>query len=199
MEQAGSYVVRSISLFLTFTTMRFLFFLACCIYSGPASSQPELPAAFTELLSQLEVHLALPDEARFRLKRSPENDYLQDQLTVYSKEEKLEMRFYLVPENEHDIYYQRPHMRTSLLVVNLGSNAEDAVTTVHSFDEEELAVLNADWARMYTFRPKSSYSPYAHAQLIATYRAGRGLACSILLFDQAPGSLEDRQLTLRFD
>jgi len=98
------------------------------------------------------------------------------------------MRFHLRPESERDVYYRRPHMRTGMLVMNLASNAEDAVTTVHAFDEDELITYGADWAKMYTFRPKRSYSPRATAQL----------AYTVLLFDKAPDTLEKRQFTLGF-
>lgn len=178
--------------------MRYVLLCFLCYYSVQLSAQLPVSVEFSELLSETALQLEHPQDAAFKLKPNPKNDYLKDQLTLYSKEEKLEMRFHIVPETENDIYYQRPHMRASLLVMNLGSNAEDAVTTVHSFDEEELAVLNADWARMYTFRPKTSYSPHAHAQLIASYKQERGLAYTVLLFDKAPGTLEDRQLVLRF-
>jgi hypothetical protein len=173
-----------------------LFFLL--LSGGLLQAQLPLTPEVQVLLDTLDLRVNHPFDADFKLLKNTPNDYLDDQLTVRSKAEKLEIRLHLLPETEEDLYYQRPHMRVGLLVMNLASNEEDAVTTVHSFDEEELAVLNADWARMYTFRPKTSYSPHATAQLVAIYKVGRGLAYNILLFDDAPGTLEGRQLLLRF-
>lgn len=161
-------------------------------------AQIPLTPEFQALLDSFDLRLNHPADDELKLKPNPENDYLADQLTLYSKAEKLEMRFHLRPEDERDVYYQRPHLRTGMLVMNLASNDEDAVTTVHAFDEEELLTYGADWAKMYTFRPKRSYSPRATAQLIAMYKRGRGLAYTVLLFDKAPDTLEARQFSLGF-
>ncbi len=173
-----------------------LLFLSTFLPLLPA--QLPLTPEFETLLDSLDVRVNHPFDDGFMLLDNPENDYLQDQLTVYSKAEKLEMRFHLRPEDERDLYYQRPHMRAAMLVMNLGSNDDDAVTSVHSFGEEELAVMNADWARMWTFHPKRSYSQQPTAQLIAAYKQDRGLIYTVLLFDKAPPTLEGRQLMLRF-
>lgn len=178
--------------------MRLLLFLLPFTFSPLLSAQLPLTPAFETLLDSLDVRVNHPFNDGFKLQDNPKNDYLEDQLTVYSKAEKLEMRFHLRPEDERDLYYQRPHMRASFLVMNMGSNDDDAVTAVHSFGEEELAVLNADWARMWTFRPKRSYSYRPTAQLIAAYKEGRGLIYTVLLFDKAPDTLEGRQMMLRF-
>ncbi len=175
-----------------------ILFLALFVFSPLLSAQLPLTPAFESLLDSLDVRVNHPFDDGFRLLENPENDYLEDQLTVYSKPEKLEMRFHLRPEDERDVYYQRPHMRAAMLVMNLGSNDEDAVTAVHSFGEEELAVMNADWARMWTFRPKQSYSYRTTAQLIAAYKEGRGILYTVLLFDKAPDTIEGRQMMLRF-
>lgn len=178
--------------------MRALFLALIFPVAVSLAAQLPITPEFNALLDSFNLRLNHSADDDFKLKPNPENDYLADQLTVYSKDEKLEMRFHLRPENERDIYYQRPHMRTSMLVLNLASNDEDAVTTVHAFDDEELLTYGADWAKMYTFRPKRSYSPHATAQLIALYKQGRGLAYTVLLFDKAPETLEDRQFSLGF-
>jgi len=178
--------------------MRYLFPVFIIFVAHTLTAQLPVTPEFEALLDSFNLYVNHPAEAGFKLKPNLENDYLADQQTLYSKAEKLEMRFHFLPENERDIYYQRPHMRTGMLVMNLASNAEDAVTTVHGFDEEELITYGADWAKMYTFRPKRSYSPRATAQLIAIYKQGRGLAYTVLLFDKAPDALEERQFSLGF-
>jgi len=178
--------------------MRFLLPVLLLFVAQPLAAQLPLTPEFSALLDRLELRLRLPEDIRFKRKPNPENDYLADQLTLYDKAGKVEMRFHLRPESDRDVYYQRPHLRTGVLVMNLASNDEDAVTTVHAFDEEELRTYGADWGKMYTFRPKRSYSPRATAQLIAIYKRGRGLAYTVLLFDKAPGVLEERQFSLGF-
>lgn len=178
--------------------MRYLLLIVALSCATVLSAQFPQSENFRLLADSLKVYLDSVPAGTFKLKPSPKNDYLADDLTTYAKSEKLELRLALRPENERSLYYQRPHMEAAMLVMNLSSNDEDAVTTVHSFEEEEMAVLNADWARMWTFRPKRSFANYATAQLVATYRRNRGLAYTILLFDKAPGTVEDRQLVLRW-
>lgn len=173
----------------------FLAFTSFLCTSGRAQETPETFAALSDSMG-VRLDELLPDY--FLPQDNEANDYLDAHLTLYARAEKLEMRFHLRPEQAGDPLAKRPQLRVHTLAMNLGSNDEDAVTSVHSFGEEELNALNADWARMYTFRPKRSFSERQHAQLIAAYRAGRGLVYTILLFDRAPGSVEDRQLTLRF-
>ena len=153
---------------------------------------------FVALLDTMELRLNPPLNADFKPVRRRANKYLPDQFVVYSREEKLEMRYSLLPEGEGNRYAGQPHLRSMTTVMNLGSNEEDAVISVHSFGEEEMAVFNADWAKMYTFRPKDSYSDKRMAQLVAIYREGRGMAYAVLLFDKAPATLDGRQLAMRF-
>lgn len=161
-------------------------------------AQLPMSAEFSVLLDSLDVRVNHPFDREYKLLPNRKNDYLEDQLTVYGKEEKLEMRFHLRGESQRSPFYQMPHLQAGHLVTNLGSNEEGTVTTVHSFGDEEMAIYNADWAKMYTFRPKRSYSDKKNAQLIALYKEGRGMAYAILLFDDAPTTLEGRQLILRF-
>ena len=162
------------------------------------SAQLDLPADFQQLLDSMDVRYTPPLDSDYREALRQDNDYLADHYSVRSRSERLELRFHLRPENETDQYYRRPHMAATALAMNLSSNDEDAVTAVHGFDDEELDLYRADWAKMYTFRPKRSFSDRQQAQLIALYREGRGMAYTVLLFDEAPIELEDRQLSLRF-
>ena len=172
--------------------------LCSCVLAPLTAQRFATTPEFDRLLEQLDATVNYPLQSDFRTIKTPRNDYLEDHLAVRSRAEKLEIRFHLRPERDYDIYAGRPHYLSMMKVMNLGSNADDAVTAVHSFGEEELAVFNADWARMYTFRPKRGYSEREQAQLVAIYREGRGMAFVVLLFDRAPETLEGRQLAVRF-
>ena len=163
------------------------------------AAQLALPADFSARLDSLDMRFNAPLDSDYR-EKTLRNDtrWLADHYTMTSRREKLEIRFFLAPEHPGDRYAGLPHLAATTLAMNLGSNDEDAVTAVHSFGADDMALYNADWARMYTFRPKRSFSDKQQAQLIALYREGRGLAYTILLFDKAPETLEGRQLSLRF-
>lgn len=178
--------------------MKTLLFPLLLLLSAQGSAQVDLPPDFQRLLDSLDVRFTAPLDSDYRESLRHDNDYLADDFAMYSRRERLELRFHLRPEVVSDRYYQLPHIAATTLAMNLGSNDEDAVTAVHSFSEEELDFYGADWARMFTFRPKRSFSDKQQAQLIALYREGRGLAYTILLFNRAPVTLEGRQMSLRF-
>lgn len=177
-------------------TLLFPLFLLCLT---PLAAQLDLPDDFQRRLDSMDVRFTAPLDSDYReTTLRHDNRWLDDHYSMTSRREKLEVRFHLTPEHAGDRYFGLPHLAATTLAMNLGSNDDDAVTAVHSFDDEELALYGADWARMYTFRPKRSFSDKEQAQLIALYREGRGLAYTILLFDRAPDTLEGRQLSLRF-
>jgi hypothetical protein len=178
--------------------MRYLFFAALILLCTCVRGQIPASPAFSAIMDSIGVTIIQPLSGDFQIRPNQKNDYLDDQLTVYSKKEKLEIRFSLRAVPPNDIYNRMPNFLAGTLALNLGSNDEDAVTSVHSFGEEELAVFNADWAVMYTFRPKRSYSERTNAQLIAIYREGVGMAYTVLLFEKTPPTIEDRQLSLSF-
>lgn len=178
--------------------MRFVFIASLVLLCTCVRGQISTTAEFLTILDSIGVQILQPLSGDFQLAQKKKNDYLDDQLTVYSKAEKLEMRFSLRAVPATDTYHRMPSMLAGTLALNLSSNEEDAVTTVHSFGPEELAVFNADWAAMYTFRPKRSYSEQTNAQLVAVYKDGVGMAYAVLLFNNAPPTVEDRQLSLSF-
>ena len=159
------------------------------------------PPPFSALLAEMNMVWNRPLDSDYRTIRTPKNDYLADHFGMYSRDERLEIRFHLIPEDSTDRYFQLPHLRAMTLVMNLTSNADDvpeSSSSVISFGDEELEIFGADWAKLFTFRPKRSYSEKRHAQLVATYKEGSGMAYAVLLFDKAPETLEGRQLALRF-
>ena len=178
--------------------MKTLFLPLFLLLATHCTAQIDLPPDFQQLLDSLDVRFTAPLDSDYRESLRHDNDYLADDFAMGSRRERLELRFHLRPEVAGDRYYRLPHLAAATLAMNLGSNDEDAVTAVHSFSDEELDFYGADWARMFTFRPKRSFSDKQQAQLIALYREGRGLAYTILLFDRAPSTLEGRQMSLRF-
>ena len=163
-----------------------------------AGAQFPLSADFQSLLDTFDVRVNHAFDVDFKLYEAFDNPYLREQQRLYSREEKLEMRFVLLPDDPTHVFHQMPHVQAGHLVANLASNEEDAKTTVLSLDEAEMGVLNADWARVFIFRPKRSFSDRKEAQLVASYKQGRGMAYTILLFNRAPGTLLGRQLALRW-
>ncbi len=179
--------------------MKTLLFPLLLLFTTALGAQLDLPPEFKDRLDSMDIRFTAPLDSDYReTTLRNDNRWMKDDYAMTSRHEKLELRFHLEPEYPGDRYYGLPHLAATTLAMNLGSNDEDAVTAVHSFSDEELDFYGADWARMYTFRPKRSFSDREQAQLIVLYREGRGLAYTVLLFDRAPDTLEGRQLSLRF-
>lgn len=154
-------------------------------------AQPELPAGFEQLLSAAGLAFVYPLDSDYRLRNPEENDYFQDQLRLYSRREKIEMRFAIQPETENS---WPPHVAAGRLAIHLASNHEEAQISVHRLGEEEAAFYRADWVKMYTFPPKPSFAPFDHCRLLALYREGRGTAFICYLFDDPPPAVLDARL-----
>ncbi|NJC25980.1 hypothetical protein [Neolewinella antarctica] len=161
-----------------------------------ASAQFPLSVEFEQILDSFDVRVNHPDEQSWKVLNPHDNDYLSEQQRLYSKPDKLEVRFTILAEDSAAAFFQYPHIQAGHLAMNLASNEEDALTTVLSLDEEEMTALNADWARVYLFRPKRGFADRRQAQLVASYKEGRGMLYTVLLFDRPPADLLDRQLTL---
>ena len=162
------------------------------------AAQFPFDTTFTAILDSFDVRVNHPFGPRYKLLDAHENRYLNEQQRVYSRDEKLELRFFVFAEDSTEHFFGLPHVRAGHLLANLASNDEDAQTTVLSPDTEELEILNADWAKVYLFRPKRSFSEHKRAQLVASYKEGRGMLYTILLFDRLPEDLLGRQYALRW-
>lgn len=161
-------------------------------------AQLYLPDSFQLRLDQMGADIIRPLESDYRPTTAEETAFFPAEYILYSRREKLEIRYHLVPEAEMGPMAGMPHVFTARLVANAGSNDDDAFTSVHRFLGEDFKTFGADWAKLYTFRPKLSLSDHQNAQLVALYREGVGMLYALLLFDKAPDTLEIRQLAARF-
>lgn len=153
---------------------------------------------FQAELDHLGIRVNHPFDDGFKLEEPSGNPYLAESLRMYSRKEKLELRFGAVPYDPQDQFKDFPNIRAGHLVLNLASNEEGAVTTVLSLDQYEMDALNADWAMVYIFRPKRSLSDRKTAQLVASYKEDRGIVYTLLLYNKVPETMNGRQMALRW-
>ena len=175
-----------------------LMWLCVLGFVGTLSAQLDLPDQFRDQLDSLGADIIRPLDSDYRSVQLAENRFRPADFVMYSRKEKLEIRYYLQPESSMGHYQGMPHIATGRFLIDVSSNDEDAVTTAHSFIGESFATFNADWAKLFTFRPKREFSDTNTAQLVALYREGLGIIYIFLCFDKPPDELDTRQLAARF-
>lgn len=161
-------------------------------------AQLAIPAELQWRLDTMQADIFRPLDSDFRPVKVDGEDYVPAQFAMYSKREKLEIRYYARPKKELGFFAQMPHLDASRVVMNAASNDEDAVTTGHSFGTEDRKTFGADWAKLFTFPPKRGFSDTQYAQMVAIYRENQGMIYIFLLFNDAPDTLDARQIAARF-
>ena len=93
-----------------------------------------------------------------------------------------------------------PHVRCMQMIANVASNEEDTRVSALSLpDSIRLDQLNADWAKVFFFTPKKTFSTRYTCQMLAMYKEGRGMVFAYFLFNKPPMELDSRLLTVRFE
>lgn len=157
-----------------------------------------LPDSFQYQLAELNAAIIRPLDSDFKAINIKSSRFQAPQFVMYSRQEKLEIRYYLQTAAEMGSFQGMPHVASSRLLIDISSNDDDALLTAHSFTDEAFLTFGADWAKLFTFKPKRSFSDTQYAQLVALYKEGRGLIYVCLLFNKPPESLDTRQLAIRF-
>ena len=165
------------------TYLRSLAFCVVCCCAFPALAQITLPGPFVGLLHDTGIELLLPLEAVYKLVDLEVNDFQPCQVAIYSRQEKIEIRYLVEPYDSNKVAFQLPHVNASRLLMHLASNDEDAVITGHSLDNETLSRTGADWGKAFFFKPKTAFSSRQHCQLTILHKHLQGAIYIFLLFD----------------
>ncbi|PHI18229.1 hypothetical protein CEQ90_19025 [Lewinellaceae bacterium SD302] len=181
-----------------FRQLNFLLLFVLLVAVNNLAGQGPLPQAAANRFDSLGADIIRPFDADFKEVSVARTRFRPAEYAIGSKKEKLEIRYYLQTEKELGHFSGMPHVATGRFLMDVGSNDEDAQTTVHSFQGEQLETYNADWSKLFTFQPKYEFAAYEYAQLVALYKEGRGLIWVILLFNKPPDTLDARQLAARF-
>lgn len=173
--------------------------LFCTGSLSAAVAQIDIPYTVMQRFEQLGAEMIYPIEADYRYRLAHKNDYLTYDFAIHSRRERMEIRYALLPAAELGELAGYPHVAASRLLMHLAANDEDAVVTTHTLPADEVRYdYQADWVRMFHFRPKKGFSEANHCRLLAIYREGYGMAYVLLLFDTAPEQIDSRSLALRF-
>lgn len=182
--------------------LRYLLLLSCLSWAGVATSaaQIDLTEDFTTLTTEMGVDFMAPLDAGYKDIRTYANPHQAYELAIRSRREKLEIRYHLEPEIDDQPMTRIPHVRCLQMIANVASNEDDTRVSALSLpDSVSLEMLNADWAKVFFFTPKKSFSSRLTCQMLAMYKEGRGMVFAYFLFNKPPIELDSRLLTVRFE
>ena len=181
--------------------LKYLLLLICLSWGSVSTSmaQIDLTEDFTALAAEMGVDFMAPLDAGYKDIRVYSNPHQVYELAIRSRREKLEIRYHLELEEENKPMTRIPHVRCLQMIANVASNEDDTRVSALSLpDSISLQMLNADWAKVFFFTPKKTFSTRQTCQMLAMYKEGRGMVFAYLLFNKPPFALDNRLLTVRF-
>lgn len=163
-------------------------------------AQVKLTERFSELLFDSNMEFIIPVEHKYRtVKRAGASGYEPFDLAIYSRKEKIEIRFAIHPYEEEDLYSLAPHAACMRTVTHLASNDENSIISVLSLTPESLSSdFNADWGKVIVFKPKDQFSFATTCKLLVIHRENIGTSYTFFLFDKPSLELDNRFVSLRF-
>jgi len=150
-------------------------------------------------MEQTEIDIFEPTEGKYTSKRPQRNDYQKIDHQVYSKEDKIEIRYTIIPYEENNRKTQVPHIEFMRVISSIAPNEEDTPVTVHTMPPIDLSKhFNADWGSIAYFKPKPSFANYQHCRFLSLYGDKRGMIHVFFLFNEPSPILDDRIYAVRF-
>ena len=163
------------------------------------STQIHYTTAFQAKLQAAQLELLAPIAAGSTVRSPIRNSVQNYDHSIYSRKEKLEIRYLIIPYQENDPLADLPHVKSNQLMVNLSSNTEEFTGSAFSYTPEAAkSDFNADWASEFYFRTKKAFSNKENCKMLTIYREGWGIAHVFFLFDKIPPLLDARTISLRF-
>ncbi len=163
----------------------------------PAVAQQNLQELIlARQLDSLQAELSVPLE-HYRTVNRSNNSFLACPYALYSRKDKLEIRFYLEPDRRN-LQEVPPQVKIGRMAAHLSSNDENSEIRVYGLSESLLDTYGADWGKVLYFVPKRSFSIRKYCELIVLYRENRGTAYTVLLYDKENPEVRRREQMIRF-
>ena len=173
--------------------------LILLLFSNALLAQMELPDSFIDELAKSSLEINIPLENRYKDIKIKENNFRTYDLALWSKKEKLEIRYAIDSFETDTILNQIPHVECMKVISNVATNSDEAAISVHSMSNKELLEeFNADWGAVAYFQPKPEFGEYKHCKMLALFKEGKASAYVFFLFDEASEALDNRFYALQF-
>ena len=149
---------------------------------------------FHHLLNKIEAEYFEPLDAGYKDYRPLKNEYLNSHFSIKSNQEKMEIRYFIIPWNDDDPNTSTPNIQTFTAMTNIAVNTKEAIISAIQPTKESLSTdYNADWGMTYFFKPKPVFSNREHCRMIALCKEGKGTIFIFYLFDDAGNEALDRR------
>jgi len=180
-----------------------IYLLLILFFSAPVylSAQIKFSEELSEELAATGLEIIQPLEARYKTIRLPKNRYLKCDYGIWSRKEKLEIRYAIQAVDPNSRAALVPHVKAFSMANHLATNNQEAVISKLSISPESLEEdFNADYGEVYIFQPKSGFSEKFYCQMLALYKEGKGMVYVFFLFDNPNNeALDYRFQAVRFD
>jgi len=178
---------------------KLLLFFGLFLWSQSIFAQLDLPTTFVEKMKTATLEINVPLENRYKDISVKKNDFQKYDLAIWSKKEKLEIRYSIEPFLTDTPLNSIPHLQCMKVITNVATNDEDVAVSVHSMSQKELLEeFNADWGAVAYFQPKPEFGNYKHCKMLALFKEGKATAYVFFLFDKASEVVDQRFYALRF-
>lgn len=164
--------------------------------SARSNAQIHYSHQFTKKLERAELNFIAPIEGMYRIQLLKKDDFLKYDLVLSSDDFQLDMRYILEPRAS---LVTPSHISFLSRTSSLAINDERFDISVHVFPSEEaISYFHADWAAFSDFIPKRSLTDKNYGRLISIYRVDRGLASTLILFNEHSEEKDRRMYSLTF-
>lgn len=160
------------------------------------------PSELSQLLQTARVELLEPLESDYHVLRPSERstDYQPYDYAIYSRKEKLEIRYLVQPIADGTTALQLPpHAQFMRTLTHVASNDESTVIAVHRMATTDLdTVFLADWGKEALFSPKSAFSGRTYCKMLMLHKSEQANVFVFFLFDDPNTDWEKRYYALQF-
>ncbi|MEM1326954.1 MAG: hypothetical protein AAGI23_13415 [Bacteroidota bacterium] len=178
-----------------------LSFVICCVLLTTTNAQRiDYSDDFLQKLEQLHLSVVEPMDAGYKDVMVLKNDVEGYDFAIRSRKEKLEIRYILEAYDATNIMHQLPHLRFLRMLTHLATNEENSLPlATHELPQEDVTSLfGADWGKVAYFQPKGRFTHWRHAKLLSLYKAERGMAHILFLYNKSGLALDDRFYAVQF-
>ena len=175
-------------------------FVCLLIFNSlPLKAQPSVEDEFRAALEKLNAEVMPPLDGDYKAWRPLKNLTQNSDWAIRSRKEKLEIRFLTSTVSDNQPTMKYPSIAAHRLALHICSNEENTGISARDLTEHEQEDLfNADWGRIYIFRPKLDFAQNAYCKMVALHKEGKGMAYIFYLFDEPSPNIDNRLYAFRF-
>ena len=155
---------------------------------------------FLSKLERLQLAVVEPLDAGYKDVMVLKNDVESYDFAIRSRKEKLEIRYILKDYDANNVMQQLPNIQFTRLLMHLATNDENSLPlAVHQLPQAEIEeTFGADWGKVAYFQPKGKFTHWQYAKLLSLYKAERGMAHILFLYNKSDLALSERFYAVQF-